>query len=174
MQRLFKRLTVVSAVAAAATVSGCASIVHAGPRVIPVDSSPQGATVTIYDRDNRKVMQKTTPFVAELRPKYRYFGGQTYRFVFELSGHEKVERIVDSELSGWYFGNIVFGGLIGALIVDPLTGAMFNLAPEKIEQVMTPEQKAALSSGESVVVLSTTQLSAAERSGMVPLAAGAQ
>ena len=27
-------------------------------------------------------------------------------------------------MNGWYIGNILFGGLIGFLIVDPLTGAM--------------------------------------------------
>ena len=30
-----------------------------------------------------------------------------------------------SSLSGWYFGNLLLGGLIGMVAVDPLTGAMF-------------------------------------------------
>jgi hypothetical protein len=30
-------------------------------------------------------------------------------------------------MDGWYIGNILFGGLIGILIVDPLTGAMWKL-----------------------------------------------
>ncbi len=30
-------------------------------------------------------------------------------------------------LDGWYIGNILFGGLIGMLIVDPATAAMWKL-----------------------------------------------
>jgi hypothetical protein len=31
-------------------------------------------------------------------------------------------------LDGWYIGNILLGGLIGMLIVDPISGAMFKIA----------------------------------------------
>ena len=32
--------------------------------------------------------------------------------------------------NGWYLaGNFIFGGLLGWLIVDPATGAMWNLKP---------------------------------------------
>lgn len=30
-------------------------------------------------------------------------------------------------MDGWYWGNILFGGLIGMLAVDPATGAMYKL-----------------------------------------------
>jgi hypothetical protein len=30
-------------------------------------------------------------------------------------------------MDGWYIGNILFGGVIGFLIVDPATGAMWKL-----------------------------------------------
>jgi len=33
----------------------------------------------------------------------------------------------------WYLaGNIVFGGIAGWLIVDPLTGAMWRLSPKEV------------------------------------------
>jgi hypothetical protein len=47
---------------------------------------------------------------------------------------------LDSSVSGWYFGNLAFGGVIGMLIVDPLTGAMYNLTPDKIDQPLTGSQ----------------------------------
>jgi hypothetical protein len=78
--------------------------------------------------------------VAQLPVKYGYFKGQNYRLEFELPGHAPAEVHLDSSVSGWYFGNLAFGGLIGMLIVDPLTGAMFNLSPEKIEQPLAPTQ----------------------------------
>jgi hypothetical protein len=43
---------------------------------------------------------------------------------------------VDSRINGWYVGNIVFGGLIGWLIVDPLTGAMWTLNTEHVNSFL--------------------------------------
>jgi hypothetical protein len=47
--------------------------------------------------------------------------------------------------SGWVWGNIVFGGLIG-LVVDASTGAMYKLTPEQVHaqfQVAGAGQEAA-------------------------------
>src|SRR5690348_8021329 len=118
--------------------SGCASIVHGGNRNIPIASNPPGATVTIYDRDGKQVLKQATPFTASLSPKYRYFKGQTYRVVFEMPGYRPTEMQLTSAISGWFFGNILFGGLIGMLAVDPNTGAMYNLMPTKIDQTLAP------------------------------------
>ena len=134
---MFKQLAAIAAVGLWLSLSGCASIVHGGPRSIAIASTPPGAKVSIYDRGNTLVMTNTTPFVAQLPTKYAYFKGQSYRLEFELAGHANAQATLDSSLSGWYFGNLLFGGLIGMLIVDPLTGAMYNLQPEKIEQQLT-------------------------------------
>lgn len=44
--------------------------------------------------------------------------------------------MVTGGVSGWYVANLLFGGLIGLLIVDPLTGAMYNLSPEDVNAVL--------------------------------------
>jgi hypothetical protein len=105
--------------------------------------------------------------VAQLSPRYSYFKGQNYRLVFELPGHAPAEVNLESELGGWYLGNLVFGGLIGMLIVDPMTGAMYNLAPEKIEQPLTASQAEVIRHGKGVLVVMTSQLTANERAEMV-------
>jgi hypothetical protein len=137
---MIRQILLLGICAVAAVTSGCATIVHGGPRSIPISSSPPGATVSIYDRSNQLVMTNTTPFVAKLDVKYGYFRSQTYRLDFELAGHPSASATLDSKVSGWYWANLVFGGLIGMLIVDPLTGAMFNLAPDNIEQTMSAPQ----------------------------------
>jgi len=123
--------------------SGCASIVHSGPRDVAVVSSPPGATVSIFDRDGKQVMKQTTPFTASLSPKYGYFKGQQYRAVFDMPGYQSSEVQIKPVVSGWFYGNILFGGLIGMLAVDPNTGAMYNLAPNSINQTLTPQATAA-------------------------------
>ena len=164
---MFRTICVLAALGACAALSGCASIVHGGPRNIPVASTPAGAKVSIYDRSNTLVMTNTTPFVAPLDPKFSYFKGQTYRMVFELAGYAPAEIKLDSSLSGWYWGNLVFGGLIGMLIVDPLTGAMYNLAPEKIEQSLSASQAELIRSGKGVLVILASQTTQQERANMV-------
>ncbi len=43
---------------------------------------------------------------------------------------------VNFKVDGWYWGNIVFGGLIGWLIVDPATGAMYKLETEFVNETL--------------------------------------
>jgi len=47
------------------------------------------------------------------------------------------KRTIDLECSvnGWYFGNLFIGGLIGMLIVDPATGAMYRLDRKEVYEV---------------------------------------
>jgi hypothetical protein len=164
---MLRKMSVIATFGACAALSGCASIVHGGPRAISVASSPSGAKVSIYDRSNTLVQTNTTPFVARLNTKYGYFKGQTYRLMFELPGHANAEVNLGSSVSGWYFGNIVFGGLIGMLIVDPLTGAMYNLTPEKIEQHLSDTQAQVIRDRKGVLVVLASQTTAHEREQMV-------
>jgi hypothetical protein len=164
---MLRVMCVVVALGAAAAVSGCASIVHSGPRNIPIASTPAGAKVSIYDRSNSLVMTNTTPFVAPLNTKFGYFKSQTYRLVFEMAGYDRAEINLDSSVSGWYFGNLLFGGVIGMLIVDPLTGAMYNLTPEKIEQPMSASQAQLIRNGQGFLIVLASQTTQHERDDMV-------
>jgi hypothetical protein len=152
-----------------AVTSGCASIFHGGPRTVPVASNPPGATVSIYDRDGKVVSKQTTPFVATLSPKYKYFSGQSYRLVFEMQGYKTSELTLRSSVSGWYWGNLLLGGLIGMLIVDPNTGAMYNLAPNKVEQTLAPEVASDMREGKTFVVIMKSQATPNELAAMVPM-----
>lgn len=120
------------------TASGCATVMSRGPREIPIASQPAGAKVSIYNRSNELVTSQTTPFVAQLSPKHRFFVGQRYRVVFEMEGYEPAEVQLKPRIGAWYFCNVLVGGVIGFLIVDPATGAMFRLLPEEVDQVLTP------------------------------------
>ena len=102
-----------------------------------------------------------------LDPKRGYFKGQAYRLKFELTGYQPAEVVVRPALSGWYFGNIVFGGLIGMLVVDPITGSMWNLTPDKIEQSLTPAQASLLRQGHGFMVVLVAEATPAERASMV-------
>ena len=56
-------------------------------------------------------------------------------------GYLPLERQLEASINGWYFGNIIFGGLIGILIVDPATGAMWKISEENINVKLYPDSK---------------------------------
>ncbi|MFZ3047160.1 MAG: hypothetical protein WA151_14710, partial [Desulfatirhabdiaceae bacterium] len=55
-----------------------------------------------------------------------FFDGQTYTIDFTAPGYQPQTCILDSYLNGWYFCNVILGGGLGMLIIDPATGAMWN------------------------------------------------
>lgn len=111
--------------------SGCASIVSDRVYPVTVSSSPDGAQFTIRNEDGVVVAKGTTPDTVSLKAGAGFFDGETYTITFKKRNHEPASATLDSELDWWYWGNILFGGAIGMLIVDPATGAMWEL-PESV------------------------------------------
>jgi hypothetical protein len=150
--------------------AGCASIVDGGARLIAVDSTPQGATLTVVkkgDASGNIVYKGATPATIALSPRAGYFRGQAYVLKLELAGYNSAEVEINPSLSGWYFGNIIFGGLIGMIAVDPATGAMWNLSPKNIQQTLSPTQASLIKSNEGFVVVLVSSLTEEEKANMV-------
>lgn len=117
------------------TLSGCASIVGKGaPQVIPINSNPTDAKLKIENLRTGTVMYEgKTPYTATLERSAGYFKSARYNITVQKDGYQAKQFILDGSVNGWYLGgNLIFGGLIGYLIVDPLTGAMWTLSPEEV------------------------------------------
>lgn len=113
--------------------SGCASIVSKSNWPINIRSSPEQANVTITDmKEGKEIFQGQTPATVTLSSKGGYFKSKTYMVKVSKEGFETQNIEIVSNINGWYFGNILLGGLLGMLIVDPLTGAMWTLDPKEI------------------------------------------
>ena len=109
-------------------VTSCATIVSKSDYPVTVNSTPSGATVTIRKKsDGSLVSQGTTPHQATLKSGRGYFKSETYLLDFKKPGYPTRTTELAATMDGWYAGNILFGGLIGILIVDPMTGAMWKL-----------------------------------------------
>jgi len=116
-------------------VSGCATIIKGELQPVNFKSSPQGANITIKDlRTGDDVSTGTTPHISTLKKGNGYFKKGLYKATIEKKGYESQEVLIEGTANGWYIGgNLLFGGLIGWLIVDPLTGAMWNLEPDIVD-----------------------------------------
>ena len=107
--------------------TGCASIVGKDAFPVTINSNPDGANIIIQDERGKKVFSGTTPTTVTLTAGESYFHAKSYNITFSKPGYAEQYVEVKATLSGWYFGNILFGGLIGILIVDPITGKMWKL-----------------------------------------------
>jgi ribosomal protein L40E len=114
--------------------TGCASIVDGGPGTVMIASTPSGARVRVNDKGGSTVATGNTPLTVKLDRGSGYFASAKYDVIVEKDGYAPYRERIEGELNaGWYLGgNLVFGGAIGWLIVDPLTGAMWNLSRDSI------------------------------------------
>ncbi|HUW40022.1 MAG TPA: hypothetical protein VMV90_03360 [Rectinemataceae bacterium] len=123
---------------------GCATIMTGSSQKVGFQSDPSGATVTVFDSDGQQIADGTTPITIPLKKGASYFQAAKYRVVFELPGRQKKEIWLSGSLEGgWYIaGNLLIGGIIGWLIVDPLSGAMWNLTPSNVNERLDPSVSA--------------------------------
>jgi hypothetical protein len=119
------------AVSAMLTLTACATIMHGSSQDVGISSNPTGATVTI---DNQSPGQ--TPYIAHLSRK------DNHVVKVDLAGYAPAELTLTRKTSGWVWGNILFGGIIG-LAVDAMTGGLYNLTPEQLSATLT-SQKASI------------------------------
>jgi hypothetical protein len=107
---------------------GCASIVSKSNWPVTINSSPSGAKVTVSnDRTGAVMHSAETPTTITLPSSSGFFVPARYKLEFSKKGCAPVTTQVTATMNGWYVGNIVIGGLVGWLIVDPATGAMWKL-----------------------------------------------
>lgn len=114
--------------------SSCASIVSHSLWPITINSKPQGAKITVTNKSGAEVYQGSTPSKLTLKSSSGFFQKESYKIHFEKEGYDIHEIPIECRLNGWYWGNILIGGFIGFLVVDPLTGAMFKLDKEVVTE----------------------------------------
>jgi hypothetical protein len=118
---------------------GCASIMGGSKQTVSITSQPSGAAYTIYNKKGQAIDSGTTPATVTLKAGAGYFSPQKYTVKLAKAGCRECEAPIEHGISGWYIGgNLIFGGLVGYLVVDPLTGAMWTLKDCHVEMDSEP------------------------------------
>ncbi len=141
--------------------TGCASIVNGQNQSLSVTSDSNGATLAGAKcslANNKGTWFATTPGSVTVRRSY-----QPLAVNCTLDGFETGSITINSATKAMAFGNIIFGGVIGAG-VDISTGAAYDY-PELIKVSMAPvaavpPADAASASGTSPVGVATAALPA--------------
>ena len=126
--------------AAALTMTGCASIFSGSTQTLTFKSVPDTANITITNKLGEKIHTGSTPATVTLKRGNGYFKPAGYQVTFSKEGFQTKTVQVKATVNGWYIANIIFGGLIGFLIVDPITGAMYTLSPSDINTLLDAAQ----------------------------------
>jgi hypothetical protein len=130
-----------AAIALTVTLGACASIMHGTTQDVGISSSPTGASITI---DNGTKAQ--TPFVAKLSRK------DSHLVHLVADGYAPADLTLTKTVSGWVWGNIVFGGLIG-LAVDAMSGGLYNLTPNQLSAALARQSAAVAPTKDGIYVI---------------------
>lgn len=107
--------------------TSCASIVSDSDYIVKIKSEPKGANFTISDKNNIEIESGQTPADVILKSGDGYFTKAEYQISYSKDGYNSEYTRIKAKIDPWYFGNIIFGGIIGLFIIDPVTGAMYEL-----------------------------------------------
>lgn len=116
----------VAALICGALLSGCATVVNGTTQKIGVSSTPMGADVLI---DNQQHI--LTPASVALDRS------QSHSFVFKKEGYQDDSFVITSGTSGWVWGNVLLGGLVGG-VVDFASGGARKLSQDSVHVTLSP------------------------------------
>lgn len=112
--------------------TGCSTIASKSHYDLMIKSDPAGASLIVSNRSGKQVFSGSTPVTMNLSASSGYFKNETYTIELNKAGYDSYVYRLSSSLDGWYWGNILVGGILGMLVVDPATGAMYKL-PESLD-----------------------------------------
>jgi len=123
---LKKTLTTITLAVIALSLSNCASIVSKSQYPVSVRSAGSPVPFTVKNSKGETLHSAKTPTILTLSASEGFFKAAKYDFTFTKNGKIETQSL-DASMDGWFAGNLLFGGVIGVLIVDPATGAMWKL-----------------------------------------------
>ncbi len=107
--------------------TSCSSIMNGSKDKVNVASDPAGASIVV---NGMKVGQ--TPAVLQLKR------GESHILEISKAGYNKYTVTTGKSITGWLWGNIVCGGLIG-LAIDLGTGNAYDVDPDNIIANLDPK-----------------------------------
>uniref|UniRef100_A0A6C0JSV3 PEGA domain-containing protein n=1 Tax=viral metagenome TaxID=1070528 RepID=A0A6C0JSV3_9ZZZZ len=133
---------------------GCATVMNQHvAESLTIRSDPSQANVIIEDETGVKIYEGTTPTFVHLVKKKGYFSGKKYSVRIRKEGYEDKLVIVDTTINKWYIGNIVIGGVIGFLVIDPITGAMWSLSTNDVNVTFDEPKRPLLLNPDDIIIV---------------------
>lgn len=120
---LKSKLSLVALISTATLLTSCASIVNGQNQPVSVSTTPKNATCALENNKGKWYINNTPGSVTVNRSYH------DLQVTCEKKGYKKAEKKVASATKAMAFGNVVFGGVIGAG-VDMADGAAYDYPTE--------------------------------------------
>lgn len=123
----FTNLFIIGLVIISFSLSSCSSIINGSMASVSVASDPTNAIIKVNGMDGGK-----TPSVLRLKR------GDSHIIELKLAGYNNYKVVTSNSIAGWFWGNILCGGIIG-IIVDLATGNAYNVEPKVINAQLSKD-----------------------------------
>ncbi|WP_346838356.1 hypothetical protein [Microbulbifer sp. SAOS-129_SWC] len=163
---MIKKFTLGVVAAGVLLASGCASILSDSTYPVTINSTPTGANYTITNEAGLDVQSGVTPDTVTLSASDGFFSSASYTVKYQMAGYNEKSFQLKAGIDGWYLGNILLGGVLGMLIVDPATGAMWKLPNSASASLQPMTASTALN---SLTIASIDQVPEELKSQLVPV-----
>lgn len=134
------KLARLAIILAAVSIGGCASMIDGPDQSIAIMSTPGEADFVISDDRGREVHRGVTPSIVNLAKSRGYFEGNNFSIEISKAGYTPERLRIASDPSMIYLVGNIATFLVGWFIVDPLTGAMWELEPKMLNVALQSEQ----------------------------------
>ncbi len=105
--------------------SSCSAIFNGSKDMVSINSDPGGAKV-IIDGANQGV----TPMSVSLKR------GKNHVIEIKMEGYDYYKLTTDNTITGWFWGNLICGGILG-LVIDLATGSAYDVDPDIISVTLS-------------------------------------
>ncbi len=118
-------LSIVVAGSLALTATSCSSIFNGSQQDVEIKASETGADIVI----NGNNMGKTPA-------KIKLQRGKDHIIEIKKAGYDTYRITTGKSITGWFWGNLLCGGLVG-MVIDLATGNAYDVEPSTIMASMT-------------------------------------
>jgi uncharacterized protein YceK len=125
MKKLFLLLGVTCV---AFAMNGCASIVSGTNYDVSIQTNAPNAKVVVKKAGTGMILAEgAAPLSVNLQSGDGFFTSAKYKCeIIDTEKNDKQSNLINAKFSGWFLGNLLFGGLIG-MGIDGLTGGAYYL-----------------------------------------------
>lgn len=140
---MYKFASIVLVIVCCQFFSGCATIFGQKEYAVTIQSVPKEINVSVRDLTGKSFFEGKTPATVTLSPNGGFFQNKSYVVSYTKEGFGQANAYLQPEVTGLYIvgnGMLSTYGLIGWLIVDPISGGMWRL-PTSVEVSLGQERK---------------------------------
>ena len=102
------------------TTTSCSSIFNGSQQDVQIKSSENGAQITINGNSRGQ-----TPATIKLQR------GKSHLIEIKKEGYETYRITTEKSLTGWFWGNLLCGGLVG-MVIDLASGNAYDIEPDVV------------------------------------------